>query len=89
MGQINYLVSKHSSVANAVEQALKGGNFADAMAINEQTEQFHNDLKAVMNKAETSKNTLLQLLLKLREAGSWRCKILECRVCLVKSHHAT
>jgi hypothetical protein len=87
MGQINYLVSKHGSVADAVEQALNGGNFADATAINEQMKQFHNDLEAVTNKAETSKDTILQLLLKVREAGSWQCKTLERHVCSVEFHH--
>jgi hypothetical protein len=76
MGQIDYLVSKHGSVTDAVEQALNGGNFSDATDINEQMEQFHDDLEAVTNEAETSMNTLLQLLLKVRETGSWRCETL-------------
>ena len=88
MGQIDYLVSKHGSVADAVEEALDGVNFADAMAINEQMEQFHDDLEAVTKEAEMSKNTLLQLLLKVQEAGSWRCETLKCHVCSVESHHA-
>ncbi len=65
MGRINYLVSNHGSVTDAVEQALAGGDATNIVAINEQMEQFQDNLEDVVNESETSKNTLLQLLLKV------------------------
>ncbi len=89
MRRIDYLVSKHGSVADVVEQALAGGGATDIAAIKEQTEQFQDNLNDVVNESETSKYTLLQLLFKVLEAGNHQCETLEKRIRLVKSLHAT
>jgi hypothetical protein len=72
MGHIDYLVSKHGSVADAVEQALARGDATNIVAINKQMEQCQDNLKNVVNELETSKNTLLQLLLKMQEVRTVR-----------------
>ncbi len=78
MGCIDYLVAKHGSVANAVEQALAGGKTNDVAAITNQLVQFQEDLKDAVAESETSKNTLLQLLLKVRKSGSCWYKLNKC-----------
>jgi hypothetical protein len=88
MGRINYLVSNHGSVTDAVEQALAGGGATNIVAINKQMEQCQDDLKDVVNELETSKNTLLQLLLKVQEARTHQCETLKECIFSVESLHA-
>jgi hypothetical protein len=69
---IDYLVTKHGSVANAVKKALAGDKTMDVAAITNQLDQFQEDLKDAVAESEISKNTLLQLFLKVQESGACR-----------------
>ncbi len=72
-------------MADAVEEALAGGKTTDVAAITDQLGQFQEELKDAVAESETSKNTLLQLLLKGQESGSCRYNNLDKCLRSVKS----
>jgi hypothetical protein len=80
MGRINELVNQHGSVANAIDKALAGGETADLTAISDKLDQFQQALDEAVAETETSKATLLQLMMKVRESGGRRVDALARRV---------
>ncbi len=86
MGRINTLMTRHGTVADAIKKALLGGDTADLTSISEKLDSFQQELDETASKTETSKNTLLQLLKKVRESTTKQCDALNSRVVELESN---
>ncbi len=67
---IDLLVSRHGSVAVVIDMALTRREGTDPMVIGAQLDQFQQELDEVAAETETSKNTLLQLMMRVRDTTS-------------------
>ncbi len=68
MGHIDALAMTHGSVVCAIDAALSNSsNPSDVQALTSQMEQFQSDLTYVAEETQTSKSTILTLMMKVQE----------------------
>ncbi len=70
IGLIDSLISRHGLVAAAIDMALTRGEGTDPTVISAQLDQFQQELDKVVAETETSKNTLLQLMMRVCDSAS-------------------
>jgi hypothetical protein len=69
---IHSLVSRHGLVAAAIDLALTRGEGTNPTVICAQLDQFQQELDEVVAKTKTSKNMLLQLMMRVCDSTSHR-----------------
>jgi hypothetical protein len=85
IGLIDSLVSRHGSVAVAIDMALTRGEETEPTVISAQLDHFQQELDVVAAKTKTSKNMLLQLMMRVCNSTSRGFKSFDHRLLAVKS----